>query len=69
MVERSSTDRLIGELLAEVKNINRRLDEMEESIQSLSKDRWTARGILIAVGSVGTILVSKAGVILAALAR
>lgn len=64
-MELSSHEMLIGQLVAETKNINRRLDGIDESIRAFSQDRWMARGILVFLTSGATLVITKASVILA----
>ncbi len=79
----AETQRLLGSLSADIRNIKDDMTDMKRDIKTIStdvedlkEDKWHARGavwlgraILIGITSGGTLLISKAGVILAALAR
>lgn len=79
----ASTDRLLGELSADIRNIRNdiaeidgRLKSIASDVEDLKEDKWQAKGavwlgrsLLVGAASGATLLISKAGVILAALAR
>jgi hypothetical protein len=78
-----SADRLLGELSADIRNIKNdvakidsRLTTIASDVEDLKEDKWAAKGavwlgrvILVGAASGGTLLVSKAGAILAVLAK
>ncbi len=79
----AETQRLLGSLSADIRNIKDDMSDMKRDItiisadvEDLKEDKWQAKGavwlgrsLLVGAASGATLLISKAGVILAALAK
>lgn len=77
MVEgRSNTDRLLGELIANVRNLekssdamNAKVDALREDVDGLRKSKWIGKGILITLSSAGTVLITKLPALITAIGK
>lgn len=71
-----TTDRALGELTNEIRNLGRRVEALETRIYEISEAKWMAKGaawvgktLFTLLGGIIGVIVAKAGLILTALGK